>query len=226
MAFSLHHSAVLLLTALIFALPKAWAILPDSREPISLDADSSEFDRDQGTLFFRNVRIRQGTLSIAANTASADDLDFANSSWEFTGNVRIDGEASRIRSDTAVLNFRDHRLLKASVRGNPATFERDETEESRAISGGAQSIEYDVAGGKLTLTGGARIVDGKNEVLGSTLLYELESEKLVASSDDSGDSRVQITVTPQTLGIAEEEAETGDEVAEDTFETPAADSDQ
>ena len=225
MAFSLHHSRALLLTALIVVLPKAWAILPDSREPISLDADSSEFDRDQGTLFFRNVRIRQGTLSIAANSASADDLDFANSSWEFTGNVRIDGEASRIRSDTAVLNFRDHRLLRASVRGNPATFERDETEESRAISGGAQSIEYDAAGGKLTLTGNARIVDGKNEVLGSTLLYELEAEKLVASSDDNGGTRVQITVTPQTLGIAEEEAETGDDAPEDTSEAPAADSD-
>jgi hypothetical protein len=69
-------------------------------------------------------------------------------------------------------------------------------------------------------------VDGKNEILGSTLLYELESEKLVASSDDSGDSRVQITVTPQTLGIVEEEAESDDEPPEDTPETPATDSDQ
>lgn len=227
MAFSPHHSRFLVLAALVIcALPQAGAILPDSREPISLDADSSEFDRDGGTLSFRNVRIRQGTLSIAANAASADDLDFADSSWEFTGNVRIDGEASRIRSDTAVLRFRDHRLLEAAVHGQPATFERDETEEFRAISGGADTIEYDVAGGKLTLTGNARIVDGKNEILGSTLLYELETEKLVASSDENGDSRVQITVTPQTLGIAEEEPETGESEQEDTPEEPAVDSGQ
>ena len=110
----------------------------------------------------------------------------------------------------------------ASVRGRPATFERDATEESRALSGGADTIEYDVAASSLTLRGNARILDGKNEILGSTLEYELESQRLVASSDESGDNRVRITVTPQTLGITEDQAEGGSKAGE-TPEEPAAD---
>jgi lipopolysaccharide export system protein LptA len=222
MAFLFPNRRVILLAALMCALPQAWAILPDSREPISLDADSSEFDREKSTLSFRNVRIRQGMLTISADAAKADDLDFADSSWEFTGNVRIDGDASKIRSEAAILRFRDHRLVRASVHGQPATFERDATEESRALSGSAESIEYDLTAGNLTLSGNARIMDGKNEILGSRLLYELETERLVASSDESGDSRVRITVTPQTLGIADEEPEAG-EIPQDTPDAPGAD---
>jgi len=222
MACSNLKCRLLLAVPLVLALSQAVAILPDSREPIALDADSSEYDREKGDLSFRNVRIRQGMLSIAADAARADDLDFADSSWEFDGNVRIDGEASRIRSDSATLRFRDHRLMWASVTGEPATFERDATEESRALSGGADNIEYDVAASSLTLRGNARIVDGQNEILGSTLKYELVSQRLVASSDESGDSRVRITVTPQTLGIAEEE--TGvDPQAVEAPEEPAPD---
>lgn len=217
------NGRIVALTALICLLTPAWAVLPNSREPIELDADSSEFDRDGGTLSFRNVHIRQGTITIAASSARADDLDFQDSLWEFSGNVRIDGEASRIRSDTALLKFRDHQMVRASVEGAPATFERDKTEEHRAISGGANLIEYDFVAGRLTLTGNARIVDGTNEVLGARLLYELESERLIAGSDDSGDNRVRITVTPQTLGLGPEETEAEQQNPEDPPEEPAAD---
>ena len=176
-------------------------ILPDSQEPISLDADSSEFDRDSNTLIFRNVHITQGMLSIAAATASADGLDFADSSWQFDGNVRIDGEYSRIRAAKAVLRFRNHRMVHASASGEPAKFERDATEDARALSGGARSIDYDLEAQTLTLSGEAQLIDGQNEINGETLLYQLTEERLVATSDQGGDQRVRVTVTPQTLGV-------------------------
>lgn len=176
-------------------------ILPDSQEPISLDADSSEFDRDSNTLIFRNVHITQGMLSIAAATASADGLDFADSSWQFDGNVRIDGEYSRIRAAKAVLRFRNHRMVHASASGEPANFERDATEDARALSGGARSIDYDLEAQTLTLSGEAQLIDGQNEINGETLLYQLTEERLVATSDQGGDQRVRVTVTPQTLGV-------------------------
>jgi len=203
MAFSPAKLRVVLVAALLCAGTGAGAVLPDSREPIALDADSSEFDRDSGTLLFRNVRIRQGTLTIAADTARANELDFADSSWDFNGQVRIDGEASHIRCESAVLKFRDHRLVRAAAQGRPATFEREKTEEFRALSGGAETIDYDLAGGILTLKGNATLVDGKNEINGAVLRYELATQKLVASSEEGGDARVRITVTPQTLGIGE-----------------------
>jgi len=213
MDFSSAKHRGLLFATLLCAVPSAMAVLPDAREPIALEADSSEFDRESGKLMFQNVHIRQGTLSIVADTARADDLDFADSSWDFRGHVRIDGEASQILSETAVLRFRDHRLVRASVNGRPATFARQKTEEFRALNGSAETIDYDLASGVLTLKGNATLLDGKNEITGAALRYELGSQKLVASSEQGGDTRVRITVTPQTLGLEEKDGETGDDSA-------------
>ncbi|UCC13375.1 MAG: lipopolysaccharide transport periplasmic protein LptA [Gammaproteobacteria bacterium] len=201
MGVSLRNLSVAILAMSVLVVGEVRGILPDSQEPISLDADSSEFDRDSNTLIFRNVHITQGMLSIAAATASADGLDFADSSWQFDGNVRIDGEYSRIRAAKAVLRFRNHRMVHASASGEPANFERDATEDTRALSGGARSIDYDLEAQTLTLSGEAQLIDGQNEINGETLLYQLTEERLVATSDQGGDQRVRVTVTPQTLGV-------------------------
>jgi lipopolysaccharide export system protein LptA len=211
MGVSFHSRWAILLALFTAVLPAAWGILPDSREPISLDADSSEYDREAGSLKFSNVRIVQGDLSIVADLATADDLDFTDSSWQFTGNVVVKGFASRIDADSATLTFLDHRLVQAMARGAPATFERRATEETRALNGHAGTIDYDLAGQTLTLSGQARLVDGQNEINGDTLLYRLGEERLVATSDDSGDQRVRITVTPQTVRDAMENYEKEDE---------------
>ena len=204
----------------VLAAPEGRGILPDSQEPISLDADSSEFDRESNTLIFRNVHITQGVLSIAAATASADGLDFADSSWQFDGNVRIDDEYSRIRAAKAVLRFRNHRMVHASASGQPANFERDATEDTRALSGGAQSIDYDLEAQTLTLSGEAQLIDGQNEINGETLLYQLAEERLVATSDEGGQQRVRVTVTPQTLGVGKN-AEDDEDTNAGTVSEPA-----
>lgn len=199
MGASFHRRwAILIALSAAFA-PAAWGILPDAREPISLDADSSEYDREAGSLTFSNVRIVQGDLSIVADVATADDLDFADSSWEFTGNVVVTGLVSRIVASSATLRFSDHRLVRAMARGTPATFERQATEDTRALSGQAETIDYDLGAQTVTLSVQARLVDGQNEINGDALIYRLDEERLVATSDDTGQQRVCITVTPQTI---------------------------
>lgn len=210
MGVSFLNRRAISVVLLLLVAPAAWGILPDSREPISLDADSSEYDREAGSLRFTNVRIVQGDLSIVADVATADDLDFADSSWQFNGNVVVRGLASIIEAGSATLKFSDHRLVRAMANGSPAAFERQATEETRALSGHAGTIDYDLAGQTLTLTGEARLVDGQNEINGETLLYRLDEERLVATADDSGDQRVRITVTPQTIREALDEQEPDD----------------
>ncbi len=218
-AFFLKRRASLL-ALLLAAAPAAWGILPDSREPISLDADSSEYDRGTGSLRFTNVHIVQGELSIVADVATANDLDFADSAWQFTGNVVVEGLESTIEAESATLRFSDHRLVRATARGTPATFERRETEESRAMNGHAGTIDYDLTAQTLTLAGNARLVDGQNEINGETLLYRLGEERLVVTSDQSGDQRVRITVTPQTIreALDEKRGEGDGEESEDDRE--------
>lgn len=185
----------------------AFGILPNSKEPISLEADSSEFDKEKNRLVFRKVKITQAGLTIVADTAVADGLDFSQSVWTFTGEVNIDGEGSHIRGSTAQLVFTDHRLTQATTTGQPATFERDPnpTEDVRALSGDAQNIEYDALASTLVLDGEARLLDGSNEITGNRLTYNILEDKLVASSDEA--SQVRIVITPQSQDDAQPDNE-------------------
>jgi len=113
------------LLLLVFAIPQqASAVLSGLRLPISLDADSSDFDRKNKRLLFRGVRITQGDLAIEADSAEASQLDFENALWIFRGNVRIDLQTAFIESDEATLNFFDHVLSSATIKGTPAQFEQ------------------------------------------------------------------------------------------------------
>lgn len=188
--------------ALLAALPlsQANAIFPDSREPIALEAASSEFDGASGLLVFRSIRISQGLFSISADKAEASELDFSASNWDFSGQVVIRGEGASILADQARLEFLDHRLRITRASGAPATFERQQTEDFRAISGDARTIEYDHEQQVLVLSGDARLLDGTNEVSGSRLIYRVAEDRVMAGSDDGGEQRVRITITPPSGG--------------------------
>jgi len=198
----------LLIALAILPLEPASAILPESQAPISLDAASAEFDGRQGRLVFSRIRITQGPLTITADEATVNDLDFANNTWLFSGNVHIDGGTARIRSDAASLLFIEHRLVRASVTGEPATFERDAVGDRRAISGGAGIIEYDAREATLALEQSAQLFDGINQITGESLLYQVAEDRLMASSDNGNGQRVRITITPQSF---EEDTEDDEE---------------
>ena len=193
-SFSLWARSFLVVLACLPLAP-ASAILPESKEPISLDAASAEFDGLQNRLVFTGVRITQGPLTITADQAVVDALDFANNTWVFTGNVRIDGGPTRIRSDAASLLFVEHGLAAASVTGDPATFERDAVGDKRAIRGGAGMIDYDAREGTLILARKAQLFDGTNQITGERLLYKVAEERLIASSDANNGERVRVTIT-------------------------------
>src|SRR5210317_2134292 len=112
------------LTAVLLLLPAAAAAqITDLRLPISLDADSTAYDGKRSMLMFRGLRMTQGTIGIEADEGRASNLDFADSVWQFSGNVVIDVENGHIECETADLQFTDHQLTQATIAGTPATFE-------------------------------------------------------------------------------------------------------
>ena len=77
-------------------------------QPINLDAASSEVDYKTNTVEFKDVVISQGDMRIQSDRAHATGLNFANSKWDFEGNVRIDAEQrGNLRSDS-----RDRRVSR------------------------------------------------------------------------------------------------------------------
>ena len=160
--------------------------------PINLDADSSEFDRLNNRLLFRGLRLSQGALGIAADNAEANQLDFDNSVWVFRGNVLIESGDTRAWADEATVRFESHQMAYAEMRGEPARFEQRRVESEALAEGRALTMQYDMQGASIRLIDDAWLTDGKNEVSGSTISYDLAREYIVADSDATGQVRMKI----------------------------------
>jgi lipopolysaccharide transport protein LptA len=167
-------------------------------QAISLDAQSYEADARSGTMLFHKVKISQGSMSIAADTAQASGLDFDNSHWVFRGNVRISLEGGQLTSDQADVTFAKKLLAKAVITGKPAEFEQHIAKNGRLARGRADSIDYDVGQGMVRLSQNAWLSDGSREISGQSLSYSVAEQRVVATAaeDSQGSQRVHITITP------------------------------
>ena len=167
------------------------------QQEITLEATSSDFDRRNERLLFREVRVQQGDTVISADQAESRDLDFARGSWTFTGNVRISSPMGDIESARATVSFTNHRLARATADGSPARFSRTmPPPEARTVRGTANRIVYDLAAGELELAGQASLQDGVREVSGGRLVYRIAEDRLIASAEEDGTDRVRIVITP------------------------------
>jgi lipopolysaccharide export system protein LptA len=167
--------------------------MPDATLPIDLDAEYSEFDRRNNRLVFRQLQVRQGSLAISADEATASPADFVASRWTFSGNVVIRNAEAEVRAAKAELDFRDNLLRKAVLRGSPATFRQPRTGQRLPTDGRADVLEYDPVGGSLRMLGNARLTDGANEVTGERIDYDLRREVVSAGGGTGGPVRVRIT---------------------------------
>lgn len=163
--------------------------------PISLDAESSTFDRQTNTVEFRRLSITQGDMVIRADEAVATGLDFDMGEWRFSGNVELTVGASRIEADSATLLFADNQLQTAELVGAPATFERAGTDYAGPITGGASRFAYDNVARVMHMLGSASFRQGQNEFRGCDLVYDLDEEQITSGSSDCGEP-VVITIVP------------------------------
>ena len=100
------------LIALLLLMPGlAAAQAGDLRLPISLDADSTNYDGKSSMLVFRGLRLSQGSIGIEADEGRATKLDFQDSVWRFKGNVVIDVDNGHIECASADLKFADFHIL-------------------------------------------------------------------------------------------------------------------
>lgn len=160
--------------------------------PITIDAESSEFDYESSRLLFRGLRLDQGNLGIRADLAETDKLDFNEGDWTFSGNVLIEAENTTLECDQAELSFRDHQLLDALLTGEPARFEQPAKEPGKVNRGSAREIVYEMNAGTLKLVGDARFSDGVNEISGDLITYDIGRGSLTADSGDSGPVKILI----------------------------------
>jgi lipopolysaccharide transport protein LptA len=169
---------------------------PRTELPIAVEAQSSDFDYKNGVLVFSHVVITQGDARVEADHATATGLNFENSRWRLEGNVRIHAEGGSLASDLATVNFQNNEIAAAQVIGTPASF--SQKREDRSAEGRAGQIDYDLASGRVRLSGDAWLSDGNNEITGTTLVYSMREERVVADAGEQGGKPVRITINPKT----------------------------
>lgn len=177
--------------------------LPDfSGQPVHVDASGgSEVDFHTKEVVLKNVVISQGNMRVSADRARASGLNFANSRWNFEGDVHIDGEQrGSLRSDTAIVEFKDYHIARAIITGKPAKFEQKRPNSEQIARGHADEILYDVNEGTVRLSNDAWVCDGQNQMWGPLLVYNIREQQIQAvtapAAGSGADQRVHINIVP------------------------------
>ncbi len=209
------------LTLLLLLPGIAAAQITDLRLPISLDAISTDYDGKNSMLMFRGLRLTQGNIGIEADVGRASKLDFQDSVWHFSGNVIIDVENGHIECESADLQFKNHLLKFATIKGMPATFEMKRPGSDEVTYAEAGTLRYDLDAGVIEFSEEATFTEGGNQISSSLLIYNIKEQRIKAQS--TGDGRVKINYTPpdaaatgEDQAVGEEESDAGQ--ADDTEE--------
>ncbi len=168
------------------------------QQPIDLEAASSDFDYKNNSLLFKRVKITQCGLQVTAQEASASGLNFEDSDWKLTGDVQITVPDGKLASNSAQVTFRANQIVRAIIKGSPASFEQQLKEKDQLARGKAETIDYDVQASTVKLVGQAWLTDGQNEARSSTLIYDIGRQRVVANPDEKDPGGVHFTIVPKS----------------------------
>lgn len=184
----------------------------DLQLPISVDADSADYDGKTSMLMYRGLKLTQGSTAVQADVGRASNLDFQDSIWHFSGNVVIEARNGHVECDTADLRFEGHQLQTAQITGSPATFELRHPDSDAVTYAEARSLVYDFKESIVEFSGDAMITEGGNRISSDYLVYNIEEQRIKAQS--AGEGKVRIKYTPRESDDPDEDGEPADEPGE------------
>ena len=97
----------------------------------------------------------------------------------------------------------NHEIMIAE--GDLATFYQTQ-DDGKPFNAQANSIHYDVAKGKVTLTGNAQIKQLDSQINGSEIIYILETKELIVNTGSAGNDRVKTVFLPAQFEKPEKDA--------------------
>jgi len=138
---------------------------------------------------------RQKPLEVNANST---DGTLGDGVTTLRGDVDIRQGTLHITADVAEVVKADGRVQKVTFRGKPAFLEQD-IEEQGLVQATANSIEYQVASGLVTLSGKADVKHPQYQISGELLTYDLNIQHFKGNGDDGGNGRIHIRLDPEVL---------------------------
>jgi lipopolysaccharide transport protein LptA len=201
MAISLRNNRFTLFGALLSAglLGVAEAApAPCTNQEIVLEAKPFEMDYRNNNAVLRDVVITQCGVRIQAGEARiTGGLNFENSQWTISGDVRITAEGGSLSSDKAVVAFRNKLISTATITGAPAKFEQ-QRDDGTTARGHANTIDYETNNGTVSFKTNAKLTYGRNEITGQQLVYNIRTQSVGQAKPGTatGDGRVRIVIQP------------------------------
>ncbi|AGH81894.1 OstA family protein [Psychromonas sp. CNPT3] len=119
-----------------------------------------------------------------------------NNSITFVDDVLLTQGSIIIKADKLIVTRTaqpNHEQMLA--KGNVATFYQTQ-EDGRPFNAQANSIHYDVAKSKITLTGNAQVKQLDSRINGAKIIYYLNTEELIVMSDKNNEKRVKTVFLP------------------------------
>ena len=165
---------------------------------------------------------RQKPLEVSANST---DGTLGDGITTLRGNVDIRQGTLRITADEAEVKKVDGRVGSVTFRGKPAFLEQ-EIEEQGLVQATANIIDYQVAGGLVTLTGNADVKHPQYQISGEVLTYDLNIQHFQGSSDENGNGRIHILLDPEVIDSAGDKKDNKDNKDGAKLKDPDPDSNQ
>lgn len=178
---------------------------------IVVDARTMEGGYRNNDAVLRDVVITQCDMRIKAREGRVTGgLNFDNGQLIMSGDVLITAEGGQLTSDKAVVSFRNRLVSQATITGTPAQFEqkRDDGSLSRGRAG---TIDFQTASGLVSLSDDAWLTtDGKNEISGQTLTYNIRTQSFqgrqkASTPERGGTGRIRIVIPPRDPADKREE---------------------
>jgi len=162
------------------------------------ESNSFELDRGSNTMSFEGFRIvgENWSLSADAGTARATELEFEGGEWRFEGHVNVVLDTASLEAGSAVFTFRQKRLVRAELSGNPVTFEDAVVTADSPVQGTAETLRYDDERGTFELLGSVTLTVGPYRTTGCDLVYYLGQEEFTTGSTQCQE-RFRTIIVPQ-----------------------------
>ena len=173
---------------------------PCANQEIVLEAKPLEMDYRNNNAVLRDVVITQCGMRIQAAEANIKGgLNFEDSKWTISGDVRITAEGGSLSSDKAIVSFRNKLISAATITGTPAQFEQ-KRDDGTTARGRANTIDYDTANGTVSFNTDAFLSYGRNEATGQQFVYNIRTQSLqqgqAKPGANIGDGRVRFVIHP------------------------------
>ncbi len=158
---------------------------------------------------------RQQPLDIRAD---ASDGTLGDGTATLRGNVEIRQGTLLIRSDVARVERVEGRVRRFELDGAPVHLQQ-EIEEEGLVQAEARKVEYEVATGIVTLTGGADVEHPQYHISGDVLRYDMNEQHFTGSGGEA-DGRIKIRMNPEVIQSGASPLATPEGAPEETPDDP------